>query len=71
MTIQIFSHSARTSADCLGMRCDASWRQRSIMERGERHDERSLFLEALAGYELRLDHSADTASGKGAFEEVG
>jgi len=41
------------------------------MERSERYDERPLFLEDLAGDELRRDHSTTTASGTGAFEEDG
>jgi len=71
MTIQILCHSTRTGADCFGMRCDTSRRQRRVVERSERHDERSLFLEALTRDELRSDHSAATASGTGTFKENG
>lgn len=71
MIIQIIRHSTRTGADCFGMRSDTSGRQRRVVERCERHDERSLLLEELAGDELRPDHSAATASGTGAFEEDG
>lgn len=71
MVNQILRHSARTSAGCFGMRRDTPERQRRVVERCERYDERSLFLEALAGHGLRSDHSAATASGTGTYEEDG
>lgn len=71
MVIQIFCHSARASADCLGMRRDSSRRQRGVVENSKRNDERSRIREESARDELRSDHFETAASGTSALEEVG